>query len=297
MVARELVAPVTITRMIRRDASLVAATSAAFCLLLAFALDSAEAAPGGDTHHFMMRVVGTGSASADFGEDRKEPGLITASGVDGKESASWRWEVLAVASSVGSGPLVTRAHVERARGVLTASVLSYGIQMGKLGEEPLCTNRQGTTTILSNDGRGGAARKSGSGEFIHDGFAGIREGGLIVASPELSPLSCFHGSPEFGHGLQFVNGTGRDETRVPRGAFNPRFDRSYSETYTDAASEDRSHGGDLNSAHTFAGNSKVELQVEAVSERRFNRLVKKYQHVPVGLGSGETEYHDPPPST
>lgn len=282
--------------MIRRDASLVAATSAVCLLLLALALDLAAAAPGGDAHHFMMRVIGSGSASADFGEDRKQPGVITASGVDGKESASWRWEVRAVARSVGSGPLVTRAHVERARGVLTASVLSYGIQMGKLGEDPLCEDRQGTTTFLSNDGRGRTARKSGSGEFVHDGFAGIREGGLIVASPELSPLSCFHGSPEFGHGLQFVNGTGRDETRVPRGAFNPRFDRSYSETYTDSASEDRSHSSsDPNSAHTFAGNSKVELQIKAISERRFNRLVKKYQHVPVGLGSGETEYHDPPP--
>jgi hypothetical protein len=84
---------------------------------------------------------------------------------------------------------------------------------------------------------------------------------------------------------------------VPRGAFNPRFDRSYSETYTDAASVDRSHSSsDPNSAHTFAGNSRVELQIKAISERRFDRLVNKYQHVPVGLGSGETEYHDPPTS-
>ena len=281
--------------MIRRDVSLVAASGAAL-LLLAFALDSAVAAPGGDTHHFTMRVIGSGSASADFGEDRKQPGLTTASGVDGKESASWRWEVRAVAWSVGAGPLVTRAHVERARGVLTASVLSYGIQMGVLGEELLCQDRQGTTTFLSDDGRGRAARKSGSGEFVHDGFVRIREGGLDVDSPELSPFSCFHGSPEFGHGLQFVSRTRQDETPVPRGAFNPRFDRSYSETYTDSASEDRSHSGDPNSAHTFAGNSKVELQIKAISERRFDRLLNKYQHVPVGLGSGETEYHEPPPT-
>lgn len=291
-----IVAPVTITRMIRRDASLVAVTSAALFLLVAFALDSAAAVPGGDTHHFTMRVIGSGSASADFGEERKQPGVITASGVDGKETASWRWEVRAVASSVGAGPLVTRAHVERARGVLTASVLSYGIQMGVLGEEPLCQDHQGTTTLLTDDGRGRNARRSGSGEFVHDGFVGIREGGLIVSSPELSPRTCFHGNPEFGHGMQFVNGTGGDETRVPRGAFNPRFDRSYSETYTDTASEDLSHSGDSNSAHTFTGNSKVELQVKAISERRFDRLVKKYQHVPVGL-SGETEYRDPSPTS
>lgn len=281
--------------MIRRAASLVPATGVAFFLLLAFALDRATAAPGGDTHHFMMRVIGSGSASADFGEDRKQPGLITASGVDGKESASWRWEVRAVARSVGAGPLVTRAHVERARGVLTASVLSYGIQMGKLGEYPLCEDRQGTTTFLSDDGRGRPARRSGPGEFIHDGFIGIREGGLSVDSPELSSLSCFHSD---GHGLDLVERSRPGETRVPRGAFNPRFDRSYSETYTDSASLDRSHSsGDPNSAHTFAGNSKVELQIEAISERRFNRLVKKYQHVPVGPGTGETKYHETPPPT
>lgn len=38
------------------------------------------------------------------------------------------------------------------------------------------------------------------------------------------------------------------------------------------------------------------VQVKAISERRFDRLVKKYQHVPVGL-SGETEYRDPSPTS
>jgi hypothetical protein len=281
--------------MAYRSRVLVAATSVMFLASVIFALGSAAAEPGGDAHYFTARVVGTGSTMADFGEERKQPYSRAAdSGVDGKESLSWRWEVQAVAKSVGAGPLITRAHVERARAVLAVSVVSWGIQNFVLTETPVCADRQGATTVVSNDGRGWAARKAGFGEYVHgQGDFRVANGGLGVRGPRLvTPMACFHGSP---HDLGLVWGTGSDEARVPRGAFNPRSDRSYRKTYTDSDSKDRSHGGDPNSAHTFTGNSKVELQIDAISARRFNRLVKKYQHVPVGLpGSGETAYHEPP---
>ena len=201
-----------------------------------------------------------------------------------------------MAKSVGAGPLITRARVARGRTVLTVSVVSYSILMGVLKADPVCADLAGRTTFLSNDGRGRTARKSGSGEYLDRGFFRVSSGGLDVdAPPFLAARSCLHGSPDSSHDLQFVWGTRSDQARVPRGAFNPRFDRTYRETYVDAASKDRSHGGDPNSAHTFVGNSKVELQIQAISARRFNRLVKKYQRVPVGLGNGETAYHDPPP--
>ncbi len=274
----------------------LAATGVMFLASMILSLGSAAAEPGGDAHYFTVRAAGTGSTTADFGEERKLPALGAAgSGVDGKESLSWRWEVQAVAKSVGAGPLITRTHVERARAVLSVSVVSWGRQMFVVTESPLCADRQGTTTLVSNDGRGLTARRSGFGEYIHgQGYLRVANGGLDVSGPRfVTPTACFHGSP---HDLGLVWGTSSDEARVPRGAFNPRFDRAYRRTYTDSASEDRSHGGDPNSAHTFAGNSKVELQIEAISARRFNRLVKKYQQIPVGLpGGGETAYRDPPP--
>lgn len=269
------------------------ATSAVFLASMVFAVGSAAAAPGGDEHYFAASVVGTGSTTADFGEERKLPASGAAgSGVDGKESLSWRWEVRAVAKSVGAGPLITRAAVRRARAVLKASVVSWGRQMFVVTATPLCADRQGTSTFVSNDGRGRTARKSGNGEYVPARYFGVSGGGLGVDAPRFAaPTSCFHYSP---HDLAFVDGTSSDEARVPRGAFNPRFDRSYRKTFTDSASEGPAHGGDPNSAHTFVGNSKVKLQIKAISARHFRKLVKKYQHVPVGLGDGETAFHDPP---
>lgn len=281
--------------MQRLSAWLVGTTSAAFLVLSAFVLGSSSAAPGDDVHYFQARVVGNGSATTDFGEDRKQPGQITASGVDGVESVQWRWEVRAVAKSVGAGPLITRARAGRASAVLDASVLGYGIQNGVLGEYPLCGERQGKTTFVSNDGRGPVASKSGPGEFLHKAFFGIRGGELLVDPPgDASTAGCIH----IAHGLKFADGASNDEARVPRGAFNPRSDRSYEKTFISPfISLGRDHAtSDPNSAHTFVAFSGIKLEIKVISERRFNKRVKKFQRIPVGLpGSGITEYHDPPP--
>jgi hypothetical protein len=266
------------------------------CLvLISSAVGGAAATPGGDVHYFEARAVSSGSTTADYGEDRKQPGQITASGVDGKESLEWRWEVRAVASSTGAGPLVTRARTGRARNVLTVSIVSYGIQMGILGEERLCEQDAGTTTYLSNDGEGAAPRKSGLGDFVHDaGFS--LYGGELGASPPrgLAPHACVHSATGDG-GLKFVEGAGGDAAPVPRGAFNPRSDRSFERTYRSSVDLDRSHYGDPNAAHTFVGQTQLEVEIDAISERRFDKLVRKYQHIPINVPEpSESEYHEPP---
>jgi hypothetical protein len=274
----------------------LAGTAGGVLAAAALFVGAGAASTGADRHFVEARVVGSGSAVADYGEDRKQPGLTTASGVDGRESIEWRWEVRAVAVSTGAGPLVTRAKSGRLRGVLTTSLVSYAIQMGKVGEEPLCDFYQGTTTFLSNDGAGRIARRSGSGELVHNADFRLRGGQLNVSPPRgLTRHSCFHG-PTGDRGLDFVEGVGAGDAPVPRGAFNPRSDRSYERIYRSGPVDlGRSHGSDLNSAHTFTGQSRLAVKLHAISERRFNKLVKRYQHLPVNLpGSGEKEYHEPP---
>lgn len=280
----------------RRPSALPAGTAGlAFLVFIASAMGSTAAGPGGDVHYFEARAVSSGSTTADYGEDRKRPGQITASGVDGKESLEWRWEVRAVAFSTGAGPLLTRAKTGRARAVLTISIVSYGIQMGILGEERLCEQDAGTTTYLSNDGEGGTPQKSGLGDFVHDAGFRLYGGELGIYPPRgLSPHACVHSATGDG-GLKFVEGVGGDGAPVPRGAFNPRSDRSYEHTFRSSVNLDRSHYGDPNAAHTFTGQTRLEVEFDAISERRFDKLVKKYQHIPINLPEpGETEYHDPP---
>ncbi len=280
----------------RRPRALLAGTAGAATLMfIAYAVSGTAATPGGDVHYFEARVVSSGSATADYGEERKQPGQITASGVDGKESLEWRWEVRAVAQSTGAGPLVTRAKAARQRAELTASVVSYGIQNGVLGESSLCDQRMGTTTFVSNDGVAPTAKKSGSGELVHDAYFRLSQGELDVYPPGgSSSRSCIHSATEGG--LDFVEGVSEDDAPVPRGAFNPRSDRSYERIYRSAVNLDRAHYGDPNAAHTFAAQSQLEVGFAAISERRFNKLVRKYQNVPVHRRdeSGETEYHEPP---
>ncbi len=153
-----------------------------------------DASPGADEQFFEVRLVGSGSAAADYGEDRNQPGRTTATGVDGEESLVWRWEVRAAAKSTGSGPLVTRAKSGRMRAVLENSLVSYSIQMGALSEERLCAEYAGTTTFLSNDGRGRDARRSGRGDLVHDAGFRLYGGQLEASAPRgHSPHTCLHG--------------------------------------------------------------------------------------------------------
>ena len=284
----------------RRPSALLAGTAGlAFLVFIASAMGGTASTPGGDVHYFEARAVSTGSTTAELGEDRKRPGRIIAppSGVDGQESLEWRWEVRAVASSTGAGPLVTRARTGRARNVLTVSIVSYGIQMGILGEERLCEQDAGTTTYLSNDGEGAAPRKSGLGDFVPSaGFS--LYGGELGASPPrgLAPHACVHSATGDG-GLKFVEGAGGDAAPVPRGAFNPRADRSFERTYRSSVNLDRSHYGDPNAAHTFTGQAQLSrwrsMRSRSVASTSSSGSTRTFRSPPRG-SSGETEYHDPP---
>lgn len=242
----------------------------------------ATAGSNDDVHYFQVSVVGSGSATADFGEEGQNPDLIVGIGVDGKESVHWRWEVLAVAKSVGNGPLVARAETARERAVLSASVVSWGVQMGKYGETRLCEERQGRTTFVSSNGRGTNPTRFSRGEYMRGPTSvAARGGGFVVEGPGFAAnFSCFHGI--FGHGLQFVDEARGLQAPVPSGAFNPRFDRFYRETYRDSTRVGRSHSGDLNSAHTFEGESELKVEIKAVSERRYQRLGNRYHSRPPG---------------
>ena len=279
----------------RRPRALLAGTAGAvFLALMVTVAGSPAATSGEDVNYFEMLALGGGSAIADYGEDRKRPGQITASGVDGKESLHWRWEVRAVAQSTGAGPLRTRARAGRSRAVLQTSIVSYGIQMGVLGEEALCEFK-GTTTFLSNDEVDPAAKMSSQGDLVHSAYLELSEGQVFVSAPVGSGHGCIHGT-EGDAELNFVEGASYGDAPVPRGAFNPRSDRSFERTYRSGPiSLDRSHYGDPNAAHTFNAESQLTVKFEAVSERRFDKLVRKYQHIPVHRrGGGETIYTDPP---
>lgn len=254
--------------------------------LAALALASTPAAtgaPGADVHYFQVRVVGTGTAYANFGNEGKDPNLITGSGVDGIESRGWRWEVLAVARSRGNGPLVAQAETARERMFLNATVVLWGVQMGAYADDPLCPRHYGLSRVTSSDGRGSQPGIGSRGEYMRSPTTvAIRGGALVVESPRFATnFVCFHGIA--GHGVKFAEGAHGRQAVLPAGAFTPRSDRFYHQTFVRPRfSLDPDHEGDPNSAHTFQAQSQIELTVEAVSQRRYRRLGNRYHNEPPG---------------
>lgn len=259
-----------------------------------WAATSASAAPNSDVHRFEARVVAAGTAFVDFGREGQDPTITTGSGVDGAVSMGWRWETRAVAVSVGNGPLVGTAEIVRERAFLDASVVSWGVQMGKYEDYSLCDTLHGRTTFVSDNFKGARAGKFSRGEFVRplnsstpppkfrDPEFRIGNGSLRVSGfGYTNSYICFHGP--YGHGLSFFQQVRGGQAPVARGEFNPRSDRSYQRTFTDRASVGRDHSSsDPNSAHTFEGQSRLTIKIRAISERRYRRLGRKYNRTAGG---------------
>ncbi|MGK2954350.1 MAG: hypothetical protein ACSLFI_01595 [Solirubrobacterales bacterium] len=282
-------------------ARLRALLAGAIASLMIWVPTSASAGPNPDVHRFEAQVVAAGTAFVNFGREGKDPTITTGSGVDGTDSMGWRWETRAVAISVGNGPLVGTAEIIRERAFLDASVVSWGVQMGNYEEDSLCDALQGRTTFVSDDFEGLGPGKSSRGEFVRalngtpppkfrDPEFRIGSGGLSVSGfGYAGSFTCFHGP--YGHGLNFFEQVRAGQAPVARGDFNPRFDRSYRHTFTDSARVGREHSSsDPNSAHTFEGQSRLTVEVNAISERRFKKLNRKYNRT--AGGGAASSYFD-----
>jgi hypothetical protein len=267
---------------------------AAAVLLALTSVGGAQAAqgePGGDMHYFEATVVVSGHAEVDYGEDRFTAKSNT-SGVDGKASVKWTWEVRAAAFSEGGGGLVTRAIGARGRSSEKGSVISWGKGLKEVGETELCEDLGYYAKVtLTDDGRG---IRHAKGDFVPDGSFGIRNGAVHAKGPYYLPGLCFHGSV-VEHNFPYPEYVRGDQAPVPRGAFNPRSDRGFERDYPPTrVSHDRSQGSDPNSAHDYSAESRYSVEIDSISERRFDKLVRKYQHLPARDGEQVREIHTTP---
>jgi len=247
---------------------------------------STSAAAEPDVHFFKLKIVSSGSVTVDYGDDRHQSGT-TAAGVDGKASVSRRWEIRAVAKSVGSGPLLSTAAITRARDDFRANLVDYSILMGQISESPICTD---SVHAVTDDERG-FALGAGVPEFVLGEFVKeptrIRIGGGGSLTVEQIPLGGQCSLHHFDdHGLLFLYGASGDDARIPRGAFNPRFDHSYSKTFRSAVNEGQDHDlSDPNQLHTFAGSTKLKIKIKAVDEDRYLKRGRRYHNTPSGTNS------------
>jgi hypothetical protein len=257
------------------------ALSLATALTLAASIGPAAAGaadgPGQDGHYFLMTASSSGNYKADYGNDRFEPGQNTAFGVDGTETGKWSWHIRAVGRSVGNGPIRSAAAQFRGKATHAANLISWTIQKAgtERGESKLCQGEDAAPRkTLSRSERFGRG-DIGPGQWISGAGSSIqyRSGGFAVSYPLSRDLveHCYHGLPL---GLQLYSSIRPSQTPVPRGDFNPRSDRSYSNSWGDSVNEVEGAGGPQE--HKDTASVEFTIDIKSVSESKAKRKRAKY---------------------
>ena len=102
---------------------------------------------------------------------------------------------------------------------------------------------------------------------FRDGRAGLyyarRQRGFQVDQPFFDSLGGCHVG---AHGMTLYDGASPAATRVPRGAFNPRRDRSFERTWTQQIALDRGH--EPGPPHTFSATGGLTIRLKRISATR-----------------------------
>lgn len=253
---------------------------------------AAQAGSQAETKFFQVNVQSTGSWTSDYFDDRLEPGITTGAGVDGRESRNWRWQVWAVAKHAGGSadPLRSTRAIIRARTGYAGNLVAWTILMSDLNTTPLGC-RDGTWRSWDKEGAGPPSR----GDIIRLRDDLTVDGELHVALTPLIRVECgYHKSEDLLFDLGEVNKCLPQYSvvieRLPRGAFNPRFDRSFEKTFRCRPSNlPPDHGTvvDLNQLHSVSYSSEVTLSIEKISEGKYKRRHARYADYPRGKWSVE----------
>lgn len=148
--------------------------------------------------------------------------------------------------------------------------------MGELDEDKLCDGEDAPPSVSVTSFNLHVPGGPRASKWISSPDTSIeyRAGGFAVGYPSQYNLveHCYHGLPR---GLQLYSLILPTETPVPPGAFNPRSDRSFSDSWEDAVSEVEGAKGPQE--HLDTGSAELEVTVKAISERKATRKRDKYR--------------------
>jgi hypothetical protein len=200
-------------------------------------------------------AVAYGSYSVDYGQDRPAP----PSGIDGRGSGRWSWRMKALASGFA---IDTDIAAFRMTVTEQSDIVLYSLQQNQLQETPYCRPPAGSTVDWVRDPSVGMFL--GSGGFHVDHAFGTLLGGCHVG----------------GHGMSLYDGASPAETPIARGAFRPRRDRAFTDTWTQEILLDRSHDSAASSAHTFAAEGTITISVRRLSRRSAAAFRARLRSIP-----------------
>jgi hypothetical protein len=230
----------------------------------------ADTAVADDGRFFSIRASGSGQFTQDFGEDRHSSDS-RGFGTDGKTTISWQWTIKSVGRA-DEGRVPIAAAEFRRRLNVQSSTVEYDNFTGSLREEPWCSDS--SFGIATYDGSFLLDQEADRGSWVRlpDARASsIDSSSFTTTLPSVPDTCAVHETPE---GLDFYDYA---NVEIPRGAFNPKFDVAYSDSFQDSADELHDQCCPP-TAHTFQGSSALEVEAKKISKRSAERRKKSYRN-------------------
>jgi hypothetical protein len=209
-------------------------------LVLALAFPSSAAAEP----QWRVHAEASGSYILNYGDERDA--------IDGQSDGVWAWEMRAVAAGpdIDTGTAIFRMEVEESSNI----VLVDG--------SPSCR-----------------PPATGSVGWVRDSRVGLNleraRRGFQVDHPFFDLLAGCHAG---AHGMSLYDGASPVETRIPRGAFNPRIDRTFEHTWTQQIALDGTH--ESGPPHTFSASGGLTISVRRISARAARALRLRLRSTP-----------------
>ena len=203
-----------------------------------------------------VTAVASGSYSVDYGQDRPSP----SSGVDGRGMGRWSWRMkaLAVGYDIDTSLAAFRMDVTE-----QSDIVLYTFQQNQMRVTPYCRPPAGSSVGWVRDASVGLFLSPRGGFQLDHGF-GDRLAGCHVGA----------------HGMGLYDGVTRTDTPIARGAFRPRRERFFEDTWTQEISVDRTHESDPSSAHTFQAEGTITISVRRLTRRSAAALKVRLRRIP-----------------
>ena len=201
-------------------------------------------------------AVASGSYSLDYGQDRQWP----SSGVDGRGTGTWAWRMKALASGYEVDTSIAAFRMDVAE---QSDILIYSVQHGQITETPYCRPPPARPVAWVRDPSVGLFLSRRRGFQLDHGF-GDRLAGCHVGA----------------HGMGLYDGVSAADAPIARGAFRPRRDSSFKDTWTQQIALDRTHESDPGSAHTFQAQGAITISVRRLTRRSAAALKLRLRRIP-----------------
>lgn len=204
------------------------------------------AAPGSAAAeiHWSVRASASGSYMLNYGTEHD--------GIDGPADGVWAWEMRAVASGI---------EVDTEIATLRMDV------------------EEGSEIVLPDGSPACRPPETGSIGWVRDSRVGLHlvraRRGFQVDNPFFALLAGCHVG---AHGMTLYDGASPADTRIPRGAFNPRRDRSFERAWTQLASLDATH--ESGPPHSFYYSGGLTLTLKRISARAARALRVRLRSTP-----------------